>query len=68
MSETEDVTVIETYQDGDGQWRWRLQDPGNNRIVGASSQGFHDEAECQQNALRNKAAFEKQLVFKRVES
>ena len=46
------VIRVEEYSTGDG-WRWRLQDPGNNEIIGAATQGFHDRNESRQNFLRN---------------
>jgi len=42
----------EFYTDGQGEWRWRRIAP-NGRIVGASSQGYKNRADCVENARRN---------------
>lgn len=42
----------EFYRDAAGQWRWRRIAP-NGRIVGASSEGYYNKADCQANARRN---------------
>ncbi|TIR26599.1 MAG: DUF1508 domain-containing protein [Mesorhizobium sp.] len=41
----------EIYQASDG-WRWR-RTASNGRIVGASSQGYNNRADCIDNARRN---------------
>jgi Uncharacterized conserved protein len=40
------------YQDSAGEWRWRRTAP-NGRIVGASSEGYKNRADCVANAQRN---------------
>lgn len=40
------------YTDGKGEWRWR-RTASNGRIVGASSQGYVNRADCIANARRN---------------
>ncbi|RVU31878.1 DUF1508 domain-containing protein [Rheinheimera riviphila] len=40
------------YQDGAKEWRWR-RTASNGRIVGASSQGYVNKADCIDNARRN---------------
>ena len=42
----------EFYKDNAGEWRWRRTAP-NGRIVAASSQGYKNRADCQENARRN---------------
>jgi uncharacterized protein YegP (UPF0339 family) len=42
---------FEVYQDGDGQWRWRLR-ATNGQVVAASGEGFAFKA----NAIRSIAA------------
>lgn len=42
---------VEEYP-GSGGWRWRLQDPGNNEILDAATQGFSDRAEARENFRR----------------
>jgi len=42
----------EFYKDNAGQWRWR-RTAANGRIVGASSEGYHNRADCVANAQRN---------------
>jgi len=34
------------------EWRWRRTAP-NGRIVGASTEGYHNKSECFDNAIRN---------------
>jgi len=35
------------------KWRWRLQDGGNNRIIGSSQpSGYHNRQDCVDNYLR----------------
>lgn len=41
----------EIYQGKDG-WRWRRTAP-NGRIVGASTEGYANKADCIANAKRN---------------
>ncbi len=40
------------YQDDNGKWRWRRTSP-NGRIVGASSQGYVNRSDCEENARRH---------------
>ncbi len=40
---------FQTYKDRGGKWRWRVVGD-NNRIVGASSQGFSSKYRCRKNA------------------
>ncbi|MCH1918113.1 DUF1508 domain-containing protein [Shewanella sp. A3A] len=40
------------YVDTAGEWRWR-RTASNGRIVGASSQGYVNRADCVANARRN---------------
>jgi len=47
-----DDDVWEFYQGNKGKWRWR-RTARNGRIVGASTQGYVDKADCIDNALRN---------------
>lgn len=45
----------EIYQDERGEWRWR-RIASNGRIVGASSQGYRNRADCEANAKRDEAS------------
>lgn len=40
------------YTDARGEWRWR-RTASNGRIVGASSEGYKNRADCIANARRN---------------
>lgn len=40
------------YKDSAGQWRWR-RIAANGRIVGASTEGYKNQADCKANARRN---------------
>lgn len=42
----------EFYTDPKGEWRWR-RTASNGRIVGASTQGYVNKADCISNAKRN---------------
>lgn len=42
----------EFYKDAQGEWRWR-RIASNGRVVGASSQGYKNQADCIDNARRN---------------
>ncbi len=42
----------EFYKDKNSEWRWRRTAP-NGRIVGASTEGYHNKADCFDNAIRN---------------
>lgn len=42
----------EFYQDKQGLWRWRRIAP-NGQIVGASTEGYKNKADCEANARRN---------------
>ena len=34
------------------EWRWRRTAP-NGRVVGASTEGYHNKSDCLANAVRN---------------
>ena len=40
------------YQNSSKEWRWTRFAP-NNRIVGASTEGYKNKADCIANAKRN---------------
>jgi uncharacterized protein YegP (UPF0339 family) len=42
----------EFYKDNRGEWRWR-RTASNGRIVGASTEGYVNKADCIANARRN---------------
>jgi uncharacterized protein YegP (UPF0339 family) len=42
----------EIYQDSAKKWRWRRTAPNGN-IVGASTEGYSNRADCVANAKRN---------------
>ncbi len=42
----------EIYKDAKNEWRWR-RIAGNNRIVGASTEGYKNRHDCVANAGRN---------------
>lgn len=42
----------EFYHDNAGKWRWRRL-AANGDIVGASTQGYVNRADCLENAKRN---------------
>ena len=42
----------EIYKDSAGDWRWR-RTASNGRIVGASTEGYANKADCIANARRN---------------
>jgi len=42
----------EFYKDVDSKWRWRRTSPNGN-IVGASTEGYINKADCEGNASRN---------------
>ncbi|EFG9416016.1 DUF1508 domain-containing protein [Escherichia coli] len=44
--------IWDFYTDGRNEWRWR-RTARNGRIVGASSQGYVNRADCIDNARRN---------------
>lgn len=44
---------LKHYKDIAGEWRWRRTAP-NGKIVGASTEGYHNKADCQKNAQRNR--------------
>ncbi|MCB1132902.1 MAG: DUF1508 domain-containing protein, partial [Verrucomicrobiae bacterium] len=41
----------EFYEDAEGKWRWR-RTASNNEIVGASTQGYVNRSDCEENARR----------------
>lgn len=47
-----DNDTWEFYKDAEGLWRWR-RIASNGRIVGSSSQGYVNRADCVENARRN---------------
>ena len=42
----------EIYTDANEEWRWRRKAP-NGEIVGASTEGYKNRADCVANARRN---------------
>ena len=34
------------------QWRWTVTDADNGKIIGASTEAYHNLLECEANALR----------------
>lgn len=40
------------YQDGKGEWRW-TRTASNGKIVGASTEGYKNRADCVSNAQRS---------------
>ena len=42
----------EFYEDASGDWRWRRTAPNGN-IVGASTEGYRNKSDCEDNARRN---------------
>ncbi|WP_169567401.1 DUF1508 domain-containing protein [Sneathiella limimaris] len=45
----------EFYKDNNArkpEWRWQRTAP-NGRIVGASTEGYHNKSDCLDNAIRN---------------
>jgi uncharacterized protein YegP (UPF0339 family) len=42
----------EFYKNADGEWRWRRIAP-NEEIVGASTEGYKNKSDCEDNASRN---------------
>lgn len=40
------------YKDASEKWRW-TRTSSNGRIVGASSQGYANRSDCEDNARRN---------------
>ena len=40
------------YQDAGGMWRWR-RSASNGKIVGSSTEGYHNRSDCVANAVRN---------------
>ncbi len=42
----------EFYKDAAGEWRWRCT-ASNGEIVGASTEGYHNKSDCEDNAHRN---------------
>lgn len=45
------MDIWEFYVDSAGEWRWRLVAP-NGEIIGASTEGYKNEADCKANAAR----------------
>ncbi len=44
---------LNVYKDAAGEWRWRRTAP-NGKIVGASTEGYINKKDCQNNARRNR--------------
>ena len=42
----------EIYRDVKNEWRWRKKAP-NGKIIGASTEGYKNKADCVANAKRN---------------
>lgn len=40
---------VRVYKDHQGLWRWTRRDGGNSKIVGTSSEGYHNKGDCYQN-------------------
>jgi uncharacterized protein YegP (UPF0339 family) len=40
------------YQDAAGEWRW-TRTASNGKVVGASTEGYKNRADCVANAKRN---------------
>lgn len=51
------------YQDGVGQWRWRLTDT-NNEIVGDSGEGYVSEANARRAVANVKACVATAIVVR----
>lgn len=51
----EAVKTIKLSKDSKGEWRWSLQG-ANNKIIGASSESFHNKADAIGNAKLNYGA------------
>lgn len=45
----------EYYEDAAGKWRWRLKNPNNGEIFGASHQGFDSKFNAKRNFKLNEA-------------
>ena len=43
---------IEFFQDGQGDWRWRVRDAENGKIIGRSSEGYKNRKEMEENLRR----------------
>ena len=46
------VDKWEFYKDPAGKWRWKRKAP-NGKIVGASTEGYVNKRDCENNARRN---------------
>ena len=44
---------LDVYKDNKGEWRWKITAP-NGKIVGASTEGYKNKTDCEQNAKRPK--------------
>ena len=47
-----DTDTWDFYKDNKGEWRWTRK-ARNGRIVGSSSEGYKNRADCVQNARRH---------------
>jgi uncharacterized protein YegP (UPF0339 family) len=52
VSEMEEKDVFKFYQDAEGEWRWHRIAP-NGEIVGATTEGYKNLYEAEENAKRN---------------
>lgn len=42
------VPKIKYYQDNKNEWRWEVK-ADNNKIIGASTEGYKNEKDCREN-------------------
>jgi len=45
------TTIVELYK-SKGQWRWRMTDARNGKIIGASSEGYKRKVDAVKNLNR----------------
>ena len=45
--------IWEIYRNNSGEWEWTRKAAGNYEIVGASTEGYVNKADCITNAQRN---------------
>jgi uncharacterized protein YegP (UPF0339 family) len=43
---------ITIFEDGIGEWRWTRVCTDNGKIVGASTEGYKNKSDCEDNAKR----------------
>ena len=46
------MSALDVYQDKKGEWRWRRK-ASNGQIIGASSEGYKSQKDCEANANRD---------------